>query len=382
MYSTQVPPELNSPHTGGMLIVGRDPGKNEVIQGRPFVGKAGSILDECLASAGIKRSDINITNVVQYRPYGDEFKQHSQQNITQGLADLRKLIKKTDPGIIVTLGNEASYSVIPDWPSRNDTIHGAKSIFDMRGYLFESKQNGKVIPSVHPAAVDRVWVPWRQLLEHDLKRAKEQLSYGTDWHRPIRRIHYITKETASSRRIFAQLRDDGRCAFDIEIFRDGGLACIGFAQSSTDAYVCSGAGLGLALRFLADPGGARLCAANGQFDIHYLYSRCGIQVQSYSDDTQLGWHACYPELAGRSDHKSFQATRKSLSFLGSMFTWDEWWKDYAFQSDQERWDLNGKDCMITYDIMQELDKRMSSVTLKSVIALTTTKVMTEATKKE
>lgn len=366
MYDTKVPPQLNNPVKGQILIVGRDPGQYEVQLGVPFVGQAGQILDQALISAGLRRKDVNITNAVLYRPYGNDFSQHSKKHITEGNRDLLSLMHKLRPSVIIALGNEAAYSLIPGWPSRGHGILGAKNIFDMRGYLFEGYNGYKVIPTVHPSAVDRVWVPWRQLLEHDLKRGKEQHDFGSNWHRPVRRVHHITANTKSARQYFDALRSHGRVTFDIEIYRDGTLACIGFASSNTDAYVCAGAGIGLALQFLSDPGSARLCAANGQFDIHYLYSRCGVRVSNYADDTQLGWHACYPELAGKSDSKSFQATRKSLAFLSSMFTWDEWWKDYDFRHDTERWELNGRDCMVTYEVMEALDPIIDSLGVRMI----------------
>jgi len=365
MYNTLVPAKINNPKQGQILLVGRDPGQHEVGLGEPFVGKDGQILDECLIAAGIRRADVNITNIVQYRPYGNEFSAHSSVHVSAGYTALRKLIGELNPSVIVTMGNEASYSLIPDWPTRNGTVFGAKDIFDMRGYLFKGYNGHKIIPTVHPGAVNRVWVPWRQLLETDLKRAKEQHE-SSGWKRPVRRVHHFLRDTKSSGRYFDALRRSGRVAFDIEIHRDGRLACIGFANSSTDAYVCAGAGIGMALKFLADPGDASLCAANGQFDIHFLYSRSGIRVQNYTDDTQLAWHACYPELAGKSDHKSFQATRKSLSFLSSMFTWDEWWKDYAFTHEQQRWDLNGKDCMVTFDVMNALDPIIDNLDVRKI----------------
>src|SRR3954470_6109344 len=51
-----------------IVLIGEAPGKNEDLQGEPFVGAAGKFLNEMLASIGLKRSDIYITNIVKYRP--------------------------------------------------------------------------------------------------------------------------------------------------------------------------------------------------------------------------------------------------------------------------------------------------------------------------
>src|SRR5450830_1124495 len=51
-----------------IVLIGEAPGKNEDEQGLPFVGAAGKFLDTMLENAGIKRSDVYITNIVKYRP--------------------------------------------------------------------------------------------------------------------------------------------------------------------------------------------------------------------------------------------------------------------------------------------------------------------------
>src|SRR5438034_5416127 len=51
-----------------IVFIGEAPGKNEDEQGKPFVGAAGKFLNEMLASIGMKREDIYITNIVKYRP--------------------------------------------------------------------------------------------------------------------------------------------------------------------------------------------------------------------------------------------------------------------------------------------------------------------------
>lgn len=51
-----------------IVFIGEAPGKNEDLQGKPFVGAAGKFLDEMLAMINLKREDIYITNIVKYRP--------------------------------------------------------------------------------------------------------------------------------------------------------------------------------------------------------------------------------------------------------------------------------------------------------------------------
>src|SRR6266403_3524401 len=51
-----------------LVFIGEAPGKNEDLTGKPFVGAAGKFLDEMLASIGLERKDIYISNIVKYRP--------------------------------------------------------------------------------------------------------------------------------------------------------------------------------------------------------------------------------------------------------------------------------------------------------------------------
>ena len=55
-------------HNAKVIFIGEAPGKNEAETGRPFCGASGKILDELLASAGIERKDVYITNIVKDRP--------------------------------------------------------------------------------------------------------------------------------------------------------------------------------------------------------------------------------------------------------------------------------------------------------------------------
>src|ERR671918_2596817 len=68
--ATNMVPGEGSPMAQAMLV-GEAPGASEDKQGRPFVGRAGRLLDELLSEAGLERSDVYITNVVKARPPGN-----------------------------------------------------------------------------------------------------------------------------------------------------------------------------------------------------------------------------------------------------------------------------------------------------------------------
>lgn len=146
-----------------ILILGEAPGANEDIQGMPFVGRAGQILNELLASAGIKREDVFITNVVKHRPPGN--RDPAPEEVAACRPFLEEQIMCIDPEIIVALGNHAL-----------EFITGSAGISGMRGKLLHKDITGKsrkVIPTFHPAAL--IYNnSLRKAAEEDFKMIKDE----------------------------------------------------------------------------------------------------------------------------------------------------------------------------------------------------------------
>ncbi len=95
-----------------VVLIGEAPGKDEVAEGRPFVGKAGSILDSFMDGAGIVRSELFITNSIKYRlaresksGKGLANRPAKTKEIAQSAVFLAKELQIINPKIIVTLGN-------------------------------------------------------------------------------------------------------------------------------------------------------------------------------------------------------------------------------------------------------------------------------------
>ena len=89
------------------------------------------------------------------------------------------------------------------------------------------------------------------------------------------------------------------------------------------------------------------------YDRYFLRRFCDIPVRTVAFDTMLAWHALQPELAGMREDvgkKRSRKTRKGLEFLASIYTRDAHWKSYDFASEDERYELCGKDCCITLEI--------------------------------
>src|SRR4030042_6117296 len=93
-----------SPHAS-IMFVGEAPGRNEAATGRPFAGAAGKILNELLESAGIKREDVYITNIVKDRPPFN--RDPLPEEITIYGPFLDRQIAIIQPAVIVTLGRYA-----------------------------------------------------------------------------------------------------------------------------------------------------------------------------------------------------------------------------------------------------------------------------------
>ena len=121
-----------------IVIVGEAPGKNEDESGRPFVGRAGDVLTECLDKAGLERDEVFITNTVKCRP--PENRDPRKKELETCRPYLEKQLEAVDPCLIIPLGNSAL-----------DSLLGMKKISEKRGEFFE-EDGWRYMPTYHPAA--------------------------------------------------------------------------------------------------------------------------------------------------------------------------------------------------------------------------------------
>ena len=87
------------------MVVGEAPGRFEDEQGRPFVGRAGQLLDEVLAEAGLAREAVFITNVVKARPPGN--RDPTRAEVEHWMPVLEQQLALIAPGLVVPLGRHA-----------------------------------------------------------------------------------------------------------------------------------------------------------------------------------------------------------------------------------------------------------------------------------
>ena len=126
-----------NPHAR-LIFVGEGPGEEEDIQGRPFVGQAGQLLDKIIAAMGLKREDVYITNVVKCRP--PKNRAPKPDEVAACAPFLERQIKAIQPKVICSLGASASqYLLQTDAP-----------VFTLRG-RFHDHNGIPVMVTYHPA---------------------------------------------------------------------------------------------------------------------------------------------------------------------------------------------------------------------------------------
>ena len=93
-----------------IMFVGEAPGRDEDIEGLPFVGRSGKLLDRMIASIGLDRSKVYIANVIPWRPPGNRTPTPQETQIC--LPFIRRQIELVDPDILVTLGNPSTQTLL------------------------------------------------------------------------------------------------------------------------------------------------------------------------------------------------------------------------------------------------------------------------------
>ena len=125
-----------------IVLIGEAPGKNEDEQGLPFVGAAGKFLNEMLASAGMNREDVYITNIVKYRPPNNRDPLPEEKKAFWPY--LLEQLQIIEPKIVVTLGRHSMEYFLPG--QYISKIHGQPKRIQLDGHKIV------IIPLYHPAA--------------------------------------------------------------------------------------------------------------------------------------------------------------------------------------------------------------------------------------
>ena len=158
-----------------LMLIGEQPGDREDIEGHPFVGPAGRILDEALEQAEIERGDAYVTNVVKHFKWKAKGKRRIHQaptaeEIKACAPWLEAELEVVDPQVMVCLGATAVRAVI-----------GSKArVMKDHGQFLEAKLGRTAMPTLHPSAILRADPEDRDdamaLLVGDLRKVRDRLS--------------------------------------------------------------------------------------------------------------------------------------------------------------------------------------------------------------
>ncbi|OGN08924.1 MAG: uracil-DNA glycosylase [Candidatus Yanofskybacteria bacterium RIFCSPHIGHO2_02_FULL_41_11] len=135
-------------HYAKIIFIGEAPGRNEAATGRPFCGAAGKVLDELLASVGIDRKDVYVTNIVKDRPPSNRDPLPEEIKIYAPFLD--RQIDIIQPEVIATLGRFSMDYIMRKF-GLDSMIKGISSI---HGKIFDAQANYgsvKIVPLYHPA---------------------------------------------------------------------------------------------------------------------------------------------------------------------------------------------------------------------------------------
>jgi DNA polymerase len=149
--------------TARLMFIGEGPGRDEDLQGRPFVGKAGELLDKMIGALGLQRSEVYIANVVKCRP--PDNRTPTPAEAQRCLGYLRRQIELVRPAVIITLGATPLRELL-GVSTGITRVRGQWQTLDMLGGI-------PVMPTFHPAYVLRQYTQdVRRAVWSDLQAAK------------------------------------------------------------------------------------------------------------------------------------------------------------------------------------------------------------------
>ena len=143
-----------------VMIIGEAPGRDEDLAGKPFVGRAGQLLDKMLGAIGLSEADVHITNIVYWRPPGN--RTPTPQEALACRPFLERQIELVSPKMLVAVGGSAAKEV----------LGAAEGIMRLRGKWREVAIGDRKIPAIatlHPAYLLRTpaakQLAWMDLLQ-------------------------------------------------------------------------------------------------------------------------------------------------------------------------------------------------------------------------
>lgn len=166
------------PSEARIVLVGEQPGDQEDLQGRPFVGPAGEVFDQALALAGLDRAQLYITNAVKHFKFEErgKWRIHRTPRAVETVACrpwLEAELETIQPEIVVAMGATAAKSL----------FGGGFQLLKQRGRVFESRWAVSSLATIHPSAILRseneaLKAQFFDFLVHDLRLASSRCTDG------------------------------------------------------------------------------------------------------------------------------------------------------------------------------------------------------------
>lgn len=153
-----------------LMFIGEAPGRDEDIQGKPFVGRSGQLLDKMMQSIGLERENVFTTNVISWRPPGNRTPTPFETAVCRPFID--RQIELVQPEIIVFLGGVAAKEML-DTPTGIMRLRGKWTNFSI------GTQEFAALPTLHPAYLLRQPAQ-KRLAWHDLQLIAKKLLSDTE----------------------------------------------------------------------------------------------------------------------------------------------------------------------------------------------------------
>ena len=148
-----------------LMIIGEAPGRDEDIEGKPFVGRAGQLLDRMLAAIGVDESRVHITNIVYWRPPGNRTPTPQEAQVCRPF--LERQIELVAPSVIMLLGGPAMKHLL-------DLQDGIMRVRGKWRRIAIASHEVQAMPTLHPAYLLRTPAA-KRLAWRDLLLVKEEL---------------------------------------------------------------------------------------------------------------------------------------------------------------------------------------------------------------
>jgi len=147
------------------MLVGEAPGRDEDLEGLPFVGRSGQLLDRMLAAIGLDRQSVYIANVIPWRPPGNRTPTPQETEICRPF--IERQIELANPKVLVTLGGLSAKLL----------LNAAEGVLRLRGnwktHVTATGTKIPAMPTLHPAYLLRnpahKKLAWRDFLEVKVK---------------------------------------------------------------------------------------------------------------------------------------------------------------------------------------------------------------------